>query len=157
VQWRPASVVQSRDLGTASQKKLEASIATFPASVMQRSAFQLIFELKASSLLVQESYDAFVVVHGCEMKRRLELIRECVDVGFLCDQHFHCLEVAVVGRVMQSSPAVAVDGVDVSVHVENRGEHLLLLNVIVATQDSFVDRCLSYDASFRVDIFSTVD
>ena len=108
-------------------------------------------------MLVQESYDAFVVVHGCEMKRRLELIRECVDVGFLCDQHFHCLEVAVVGRVMQSSPAVAVDGVDVSVHVENRGEHLLLLNVIVATQDSFVDRCLSYDASFRVDIFSTVD
>ena len=74
VQWRPASVVQSCDLGAASQKKLETCIATFPASVMERSAFQLIFELKASSLLVQESYDAFVVVHGCEMKRCLELV-----------------------------------------------------------------------------------
>ena len=63
VQWRPTSVVQSCDLGTAYQKELEASITALPASVMKRSTFQLIFELKASSLLHQESNDVFVIVH----------------------------------------------------------------------------------------------
>jgi hypothetical protein len=156
VQWRPASIVQSHDVGTAAQQKLEASIAAFPASLMERSAFQLIFELKASLSREQESYDALVVVHGSEMKWCLELIGECVDVCSSSCQHFDCLKVAIVGRVMQSSPAVAVDGVDVGVQLENRGEHLLLLSVIVAAQDSFVDWCLSYDTCFGVNIFSTV-
>jgi len=156
VQWRPASIIQSHDIGIASQQELEASIAAFPASLMERSAFQLIFELKASLSREQESYDALVVVHGSEMKRCLELIGECVDVCSSSCQHFDCLEVAIVGRVMQSSPAVAVDGVDVGVQLENRGEHLLLLSVIISTQDSFVNWCLSYDTCFRVNIFSTV-
>lgn len=51
VQWRPASIIQSHDVGTASQQELEASIAAFPASLMERSAFQLIFELEASLFL----------------------------------------------------------------------------------------------------------
>lgn len=157
MQWCPASIIQSHDVGTASQQELEASIAAFPASLMERSAFQLIFELKASLSREQESHDALVIVHGSEMKRCLELIGECVDVcSSFFYQHFDCLQVAIVGRVMQSSPTVAVDGVDVSVQLENGGEHLLLLSVIVATQDSFVNWCLSYDTCFRVNIFSTV-
>ena len=156
VQWRPASVVQSRNLGATYQKEPEASLAAFPASLMERSAFQLIFELKTSFSRDQESYNGLMVVHGSEMQRRLELIGECVDVCSFIGQHFDCLEVTIVGRVMQSGPAIAVDGVDVGVQLENGGEHLLLLNVIVATQNSFVDWGLSYDACFRVDVFSTV-
>ena len=157
MQWRPASIIQGHDVSTASQQKLEASIATFPASLMKRCAFQLIFELEASFSREQESHDALVVVHGSEMKRCFELIGERVNVCSCICQHFDCLEVAIVGRVMQSSPAVAVDGVDVCVQLENGGEHLLLLSVIVATQDSFMNWCLSYDTCFGVDIFSTVD
>lgn len=110
--------------------------------------------------LQQELQNLRVVLQGCEVQRRLELVGDRLEVGSLSNKKLNSKELFVVlrvGGVMQSCPTVGIDDVELSFAFEDLFKCILLLMLSRRREHHFVDGCLSDDRCFAVDVLATID
>ena len=143
VEWSPLSVVEGHDVCASAKEKLNTLLASLLASKLKRGALLLIFCFHVGSMLEESGNDVWMFHQGCEMERCLELVGEGVDVCLGLNEKVNRLEISIVGSVMESSPSIGVNDVDVCVLREDRFEHFFLFTLVVLGQNGFMDWSLS--------------
>lgn len=86
-----------------------------------------------------------MIIRSSKMKRRPELVRECIDLRPCFLELVDRGKISVEGSVVESSPAVGVYDVHVSVALEDRLKSLCLLDIFLVRQHGFVDWSLAHD------------
>ena len=139
MEWCPLPVVESVDIGFVTEQKNDTLLAAFFASQMERSAVLLILSFKihllllAILILVVLSDERFghinMVLHTSQVQWGLELVREGIDFGEVLEKTLDRVQISIVSCMMQGSPPITINNVNVSVRVEDRLQNYRFLRI----------------------------
>ena len=139
MEWCPLPVVESVNIGFVTEQKNDALLAAFFASQMERSTVLLILSLKihllllAILILVVLSDERFghinMVLHTSQVQWGLELVREGIDFGEVLEKTLDRVQISIVSCMMQGSPPITINNVNVSVRVEDRLQNYRFLRI----------------------------
>jgi hypothetical protein len=124
---------------------------------MEWSAVKLIFGLLVSIASQETVYHLRVVVHGCKVKWGLELVGKGVEVGSSFNQLVNRLDVTIISSMMKGSPSVRINNINIRVHRENGFKGILLVSLVLGTQNCLMNWGLASNRCSLIDFISTVN